>query len=240
MANPQKENGYTAISNELLEAFIKLRFPKNTGSLPYKICLVVIRKTYGYQKKMDIISLTQFQKATNEKSRNNLVYWVNYLVKANILVRIKKSDMQIEYGFNKNYEQWLTPVQANALVQARTYTSPSGWTETSPSHRTYKRKKENTKEIVIKDDTPFSLKKEIKKLEDSPRRDLNIIALYLEERQPEIENKSQYDSILKRHLKPAKELIPFSDKQILKALNYCKKEYKDIYTLETLLKVLSK
>lgn len=148
MANPQKENGYTAIANELLEALVKIEFPKNTGQLPIKLCLFIIRKTYGYHKKMDIISLSQFQKATNDVSRGNLVYWLNYLVQAKILVRVKRNNNEVEYGFNKDYEQWLTPVQANELVQARCYTGLSHRTETSPSHRTYKRKKDNTKETT--------------------------------------------------------------------------------------------
>lgn len=93
---------------------------------------------------------------------------------------------------------------------------------------------------IVASDTPFSLKEEIKKLEDSPRRDMNIIALYLDHRKPDLQNRQQYSETIKRHLKPAISLKSFTDSQILKALDYCKKEYKDIYTLETLMKVLTK
>ena len=95
-------------------------------------------------------------------------------------------------------------------------------------------------EIVAKSDIPYSLKEEIKKLEDSPRRDLNIVALYFEHRKPDLQNRQQYEIALKRHLKPAGQLKDFTDTQILKALDYAKKEYKDIYTLETLTKILTK
>lgn len=145
MANVQTENGYTMIANELLEALIRYKFPPNS-TLPFRICIFVIRKTYGYHKKMDVISLSQFQRATNEKNRTNLIYWIRYLVQAKILVRIKKSETQIEYGFNKDYEQWLTPVQARTLVQARSYGSASVDTKGSATAMTHKRKKENTKE----------------------------------------------------------------------------------------------
>lgn len=91
-----------------------------------------------------------------------------------------------------------------------------------------------------KADVPFSLKEEIKKLEDNPRREMNIIALYFENRKPDLQSKEQYSQALKRHLKAAIALKPFNDTQILKALDYCKKEYKDIYTLETLLKIITK
>lgn len=95
-------------------------------------------------------------------------------------------------------------------------------------------------DIPAKLDSPFSLKEEIQKLYDNPRRDLNIIGLFLEYRNPPLENRKQYEVTLKRHLKPAKDLISFSDDQIIKAMDYAKKEYKDIYTLETIIKILTK
>lgn len=97
MANPQKENGYTAISNELLEQIYKL--PLNGSE--FRILLVVIRKTYGYHKKVDNISLTQFQKHTGI-IRNNVCRSLKTLVSALILA---KSDNG--YSLNKNYDEWV-------------------------------------------------------------------------------------------------------------------------------------
>lgn len=147
MANIQLEKGYTRIANEIIESLIKYEFVKNTGSLPYRICFFVIRKTYGYHKKMDIISLSQFQEGLNESSRSNLSFWLKYLVQAKLLVKIKKGD-SFEYGFNKNYEEWLTPVQARALVQARSVSSAVARSKSSAVARSYKRKKEKTKETT--------------------------------------------------------------------------------------------
>lgn len=93
---------------------------------------------------------------------------------------------------------------------------------------------------VEPDTRPYTLAGEIKKLEDSPRRDLNIIALYMEHRKPDLQNRQQFNIALKRHLAPAKDLKEFTDNQILKALDYAKKEYPQIYTLETLRKILVK
>ena len=101
-------------------------------------------------------------------------------------------------------------------------------------------KKEKNEKNLVASDTPFSFKEEIKKLEDSPRRDLNIVALYLEHRKPDLQTREQFHRAVQRHIKPASELKVFSDDQILKALNYAKKEYKDIYTLETLQKIITK
>ena len=94
--------------------------------------------------------------------------------------------------------------------------------------------------VVAKSDTPFSLKEEIQKLYDNPRRDLNILGLFFEYRQPVFENGEQYKVALKRHLKSAGQLQVFSDTQIIDAMDYAKREYKDIYTLETILKILTK
>lgn len=86
----------------------------------------------------------------------------------------------------------------------------------------------------------FNLKNEIKKLEENKRRDLNIIAFYLERRKPDIQNKAQLQVVLRRHLKPARDLKPFTDEQILKACKLAEKEYPKFWTLETLVKILTK
>ena len=65
MASPQLENGYTRIANELLEATAK--FPFNGSQ--YKIILFLWRKTYGFHKKVDSISLSQWVKGTGLNNR---------------------------------------------------------------------------------------------------------------------------------------------------------------------------
>src|SRR3990167_4969715 len=47
----------------------------------------------------------------------------------------------------------------------------------------------------------LSLEEETKKLEDSPRRDLNIIAFYMAEKNLRPDNKSQLQVLIKRHLR---------------------------------------
>lgn len=85
----------------------------------------------------------------------------------------------------------------------------------------------------------FNLKDEIKKLEDSPRRDLNIIALYLEYRKPDIRTKEQLQGVIKRHLRAAKDMSPFEDDQIIKAFDKSKEQTKD-WTIETAFKNATK
>lgn len=142
MKLPQVENGYTRIANELLEELLKYKFPQHSMGNPLKICLFVIRKTYGYNKKKDRISLTQFEKAINA-SRPTVVHWLDYLVKAGLLVKAVEP-LGSEYGLNKDYSKWV--VKGALLVKARKFTSKGALTNTSKGALTHKRKKDITKE----------------------------------------------------------------------------------------------
>jgi phage replication O-like protein O len=66
MANPQKENGYTVIANEILEALMRIRL----SGEEWKCLLVILRKTYGWNKKEDKISLSQFVLMTGMKKQS--------------------------------------------------------------------------------------------------------------------------------------------------------------------------
>jgi len=87
---------------------------------------------------------------------------------------------------------------------------------------------------------PFLLSDEIKKLEQSKRRDLNILAFFLEMKKPDIRNMKQLQATLKRHLVPARITKDFEDDQIVKAVKIAEKEYPGIWTLETINKILTK
>ena len=60
MANPQLENGHTQIANEILEHLIKLHLSSNQ----WQVLLCIIRKTYGFHKKVDYIANKQIVEAT--------------------------------------------------------------------------------------------------------------------------------------------------------------------------------
>lgn len=98
---------------------------------------------------------------------------------------------------------------------------------------------EEKRDIATNVAEEFSFKEEIRILEDSSRRDLNIIAMYFEEKKPDIRNKAQLSVAIRRHLRGAKQLCPFTDTQILDALPKAKKSTPD-FTLETLVKMLTK
>ena len=85
----------------------------------------------------------------------------------------------------------------------------------------------------------FSLKDEIQKLEDSARRDLQIIGYYLAERKPDIRTKEQLGRAIKRHLLAAKELTAFEDDQLVSGFKKAKAQTSE-WVLETVVKMLTK
>ena len=96
----QKENGYTSIANELMDALSKYRVPGEQRQ-----CLdFVLRKTYGWNKKWDKISLSQFTKGTGLK-RPNVVRALKSLVLKKIVLK-NDTTYTTSYQFNKKYEQW--------------------------------------------------------------------------------------------------------------------------------------
>ena len=98
--NPQLEDGFTRVANELLEALLAAPL----SGQEFRIALTVIRKTYGYRKKVDRISMGQFEKETGiTKKRCQLV--MKELVEKNIIIK-GGSFWKPTYGPQKNYKQW--------------------------------------------------------------------------------------------------------------------------------------
>lgn len=140
MANPQTENGFTRIANEILD---HLTLPGISGC-EYRIALFVMRKTYGFGKKKDVISLTQFQKGTLT-SRRLVVSAIKSLVSKRVLLKEKSV-----YSFNKNWEEWVVSKREPSVQKGTSASSQKG-SKGSSQKGTHKRKiKERIKEI----DTP--------------------------------------------------------------------------------------
>jgi len=78
--NPQLENGYTPIANELLEAIMS----SGIGGSELKIVLAICRMTYGWSRKEAEISLSLFVKMTGIDKRH--VYRAIGLLIANGLI----------------------------------------------------------------------------------------------------------------------------------------------------------
>lgn len=101
----QVENGnYTRIHNDILDILAKTRL----APLEFALVTVIFRKTYGYQKKDDVISTAQFCEATGA-SKTGIIEALNNLVRLRMIYREPVGQMY-SYGFNKYYDQWLPEV----------------------------------------------------------------------------------------------------------------------------------
>ncbi len=96
MAKPELEDGYTQIPHEILEKFARTSLTPNQ----WRVLLFIIRKTYGWHKKVDYIANFQIVEATG-------------LCKAVVSRCLKGlNDMQLItrkgklIGFQKDWEKW--------------------------------------------------------------------------------------------------------------------------------------
>ena len=121
MANPQKENGHTDIANEIVEVFAVI----NLRPYEWRTLWALWRKTWGWHKKEDKISLTQFQKLTGLERRHQRKA-LKTLIEKNIITRNRDSYI-VSYSFQKDYTLWkLVPKQApvdNAVTSAHLSTT---------------------------------------------------------------------------------------------------------------------
>lgn len=120
MANPQLENGYMKLAVEIMEALAHYRIKGNA----WQCLCVILRKTYGWDKKDDHIGYEQFMKATGF-SKSNLKENLKWLEDRNIIIIDKKFNKKgFMYTFNKNYETWKGYCKDSTVLNLQ-YTEPS-------------------------------------------------------------------------------------------------------------------
>ena len=107
MANPQLEDGHLRIANDIWDALCRIRIPGEVR----QIIDTVLRKTWGFRKKQDWISLSQFHEATGI-SKPHIVRALRRGIAMNIIAKNgnpiaqKGNDITVTYSFNKDYESW--------------------------------------------------------------------------------------------------------------------------------------
>lgn len=160
MANPQLEDGYTRIANDLLEAV----YSSDLNGTQLKIVLCIWRFTYGFQRKEHGFSEGFISRAIG-RHKNQVGPEIQKLV-ARKIIRVEKEATFTGprvLAFNKNFEQWVQkdgqPV--NLLIPSEnTDCTVSKFTDTPVSEFTDQEKKvfkesikekNKEKEIVSKD-----------------------------------------------------------------------------------------
>lgn len=105
MANPQIENGYTAVANEILDHLYKQ--PLNGTEL--KVVMCILRYTFGFQRKSHKLSATFIAKWGNCDLRA-VKRALKKLQQDRIIIYINSDQRGVtdELMFNKDHEQWCT------------------------------------------------------------------------------------------------------------------------------------
>lgn len=96
MANPKIEDGYTKIANELLEAIIKTRM----SDYEHRVFWLIVRKTYGFNKKSDWIAQKQIVLATGIL-KQNVSRIIKNLLERNMITKVGKI-----LSIQKDYDRW--------------------------------------------------------------------------------------------------------------------------------------
>lgn len=103
MANPQKENGFTAVANELLEQIMKL----SLNGTQFRIVLAVWRYTYGFRRTAHTLPLSYLAEKI-EASKGQVQNALDQLIKKRIIEVVEDSRGGRKLRVNKNYDEWET------------------------------------------------------------------------------------------------------------------------------------
>ncbi|MHC4618349.1 MAG: replication protein [Planctomycetota bacterium] len=96
MASPQLENGHVKIANEIIDELARLNLSKRE----WRVLWAVLRKTWGWRRKVDTIPNSQLAQLTGIE-RPHVVTAKRQLIEKNILFTVNG-----KIGFQKDYEQW--------------------------------------------------------------------------------------------------------------------------------------
>lgn len=182
---------YTQIQNEIHE---KLSLAEFAGA-DYRVIHVILRKTNGWHKEEDWISLTQFEKLTG-LSRKSVVKSLQRLINAKVLL-VTKSKLLL-YKLNPDIDSWV--VTKSKLVTICTPTSYQ-------MEQKVVTKSKHTKETITKE----TITKETFKGEDSFTRFIDFVNTIRKVYMPSSRGfgiadkkaRRQYDYLLKSKYKKA-------------------------------------
>lgn len=262
MANPQKENGYVPVANEIFDFLCSFRVPGEVR----QIFDAILRKTYGYNKSEDKIANTQIIELTG-LTKGNVSRGLSKLITHRLVIKADNFSKDGKtLGINKDYDKWIPFVikrdNKRKLSKRITKVIKSDNKKLSEVRDTKdnihskdilrdksrgvekKKKAEEMKKIKKLDSDPQNLEEYISLMRASPQKHIQVIGEYADQIRPEFETVGQWRVFTKRNLRVATELSVYSDDQIAKAFDKLKKNIKSDknpkgyitrWTLETLL-----
>jgi len=122
VASPQLEDGHTKIANEILERLAQLYLAPNQ----WQIIIFILRKTYGYRKKVDHLANWQIANGTG-LHKHVISRALKALNGRNIITREGKM-----VGFQKDWEQWQLPEQVTKVTQTGNRNNEKGYLNRQP------------------------------------------------------------------------------------------------------------
>jgi len=134
MANPQLENGYTRIPNELLEALMQQELPGNL----WRVLLCILRKTHGYGKEVDYLANSQIARGSH-LSKVIVSRSLKLLTQGNYIVRQSRKHV----GIQTNYDLWNSKLAKQPTIKKLANSSTelaNQLTKVSYPHVTQKKK----------------------------------------------------------------------------------------------------
>lgn len=163
MANVQKENGYTPIANQLLEAV----YGTNFTATELKIILFVLRFTYGYNRTEHELSLNFISNGIGI-SKRYVSASIGVLIKDNVLTVVKEhTDTQCRtIKINKDFEQWNNRTIVQQMNHSSTVEAEFHPTVEAEFHPTVEAEFHPTVELEfhqLKTNIKTNIKKDIKK-----------------------------------------------------------------------------
>ena len=151
MKDLQVENGnFTRIANPLIEQLVKIPFK----GCELAVAFYIIRKTYGFQKTQDEISLTQFQKDLG-RSRQTIVTALKNLKLVGVARLVKKGTMKGDsniWAINKYYDTWKLVNMARLVQRKRGASLTEAKNLVYTARHTKETTKERKKDVSLKDE----------------------------------------------------------------------------------------
>ena len=182
---PQVENGFTPIANEIMEALMRV----NLSAYESRVLWFLFRKTYGWSKKTDWITLSQFSTCIGLDRR--LIHRAIKSLSSKKMIVINKDDtFKIRYGFQKDYKKWKLSSRKMTIIN--------------------RDERVSSKEMIELSSKEIPTKESITKETIQKKKDIVL---------PEWLDKKTWDEFKKMRVSIKKKMTPYAEELMIKKLD---------------------
>jgi phage replication O-like protein O len=126
--NPQIEDGFVRIATELFEALCRTSISPSAR----RVFDAIIRKTYGFGKKADNLSISQLMAITDLPERA-VCRSLRTLLGMNLIIKLEPEIGMNRFSINKKYKTWELTKKTEAKMTEGTNTNDSGKLMSKPT-----------------------------------------------------------------------------------------------------------